>query len=95
MFTQKDPNEKTGLEEVIDALLADMKNHEPDTEQYSKRVDQLVKLYKLKAEDKPERVKPDTLALIAGNLAGIVLIIGHERAHVVTSKALSFVLKLR
>lgn len=43
----------------------------------------------------PNRVSVDTWAVIAANLLGIILIIGHERANVVTSKALGFVSKLR
>jgi hypothetical protein len=43
----------------------------------------------------PKRVSWDTWALVGANLLGIVLIIGHERANVVTSKALGFVSKLR
>ena len=39
------------------------------------------------------RVSPDTMAIVAGNLLGIALIVGHERMNVVTSKALGFVLK--
>jgi hypothetical protein len=40
-------------------------------------------------------VKPDTLALIAGNLAGIAIILSFEQVNVITSKALGFVAKLR
>ena len=41
------------------------------------------------------RISPDTMAIIAGNLLGIVLILEHERAHVITTKALAFVLRGR
>lgn len=37
----------------------------------------------------------DTLAIIAANLAGIVLILGYEKVNVVTSKAIGFVSKLK
>lgn len=37
----------------------------------------------------------NTVVLVAGNLAGILLILNHERLHVVSSKALGFVLKGR
>lgn len=40
-------------------------------------------------------VSPDTLAMIAGNIAGIVLIIGYERVNVIASKALGFVMRTR
>lgn len=48
---------------------------------------------KKQESEKPDRVSKETLALIAGNIAGIVLIIGYERVNVIASKALNFVLK--
>lgn len=95
MFAPKSPREKTGLEIAIDNVLAEMQGFTADTKEYAQMADQLEKLYKLKEIDKPERVSPDTLALIAGNLSGILLIIGYERAHVIGSKALSLLLKTR
>lgn len=95
MFKPKPPREKTGLEKAIDDVLTDMQGYTSETDEFAKAVDQLDKLYKLKTIDSPERVSPDTLAIIAGNLVGIVLIVGYERANVVTSKALTFVLKAR
>jgi hypothetical protein len=95
MFTSKDPDEKSGLEEAIDTVLSEMAGVTTDSDEYAKMVDQLVKLYSLKDTDAKKRVSPDTLAMITGNLLGILVIVGHERAHVVTSKALSFVTKLR
>jgi uncharacterized protein (DUF169 family) len=40
-------------------------------------------------------VKADTLVLVGANLAGIALILGHERLNVVTTKAIGFVSKLK
>lgn len=94
MFPKKSP-EPTGLEKAIDSLLNEMAALNGDDAEYAKMADQLEKLYKLKAIDKPEKVSPDTLALIAGNLAGIIMIVGYERANVVTSKALGFIRQLR
>jgi hypothetical protein len=42
-----------------------------------------------------KRVSPDTLALIAANLSGIIVIIGYERVNVIASKALGFVSRLK
>ncbi len=95
MFTPKTPTEKSGLEKAIDSVLTDMNTVTSETEEYAASVDQLVKLYSIKDIDRPKRVSPDTLAIIAGNLAGILVIVGHERANIVTSKALGFLLKLR
>lgn len=44
---------------------------------------------------KKPKISYETLALIGGNLLGIVMILNHERANVVASKALSFVAKLK
>lgn len=41
------------------------------------------------------RVSKETLALIAANLAGIVVVLGYERANVIASKAFGFITKLR
>ena len=84
MFTSKDSDEKSGLDEAIDSVLAEMASVNADSDEYAKMVDQLVKLYPLKETEAKRKVSPDTMALIAGNLLGIMLIVGHERAHVVT-----------
>lgn len=86
--------EKSALEKEIDRLFAELSEKNSESDEYAKVVDQLTKLYKLKEIDSPQRVSWDTLALIAGNLAGILLIIGYERTHIVTSKAIGFVLRL-
>lgn len=44
---------------------------------------------------KKTRISPDTLAVVAGNLLGIMLILNHEKMNVITSKALAFVLRGR
>ncbi len=93
MFTKK-MNEPTGLEKAIDSVLSEMEALNSDDAEYAKMVDQLEKLYKIR-NNNTNRVSPDTLAIIAGNIAGILLIIHHEKANVVTSKAMSFVMKLK
>lgn len=94
MFKTRTPSEPTALDETIEDLLKHMRAVEEDSEQYSKMADQLVKIYELKKHDASPTVSPDVLATVIGNLLGIVLIVGHERAHIVTSKALLFVQKL-
>lgn len=95
MFTAKTPREASNLEKAIDTLLTQMSVVSCDSDEYAKMVVSLDKLYKLKEIDAPKRVSPDTLALIGGNIAGILLIIGHEKVNVITTKALGFVLKAR
>lgn len=92
MFNKKnDPQ----LDDAIERLHNELRNVSPISAEYTNMMNHLDRLYKIKNDTRSEGVKPDTMALIAGNLAGICLIVGHERAHVVTSKALSFISKLK
>lgn len=93
MFEPQLP-EKTNLERTINDLLTEMDGEDPASERYTTMVDQLVKLHAMKTEESRRRVSPDVKANILANLAGILIIVGHERAHIVTSKALSFIRRL-
>lgn len=87
--------ELSSLEQEIETLIDEMSYYPRNSDEYSQMANQLVKLYSLKETDSKRRITPDTLAIVAGNLLGIILIVGHERMNVVTSKALNFILKLR
>jgi len=93
MFTK--PKTKSSLQNAIDRALIDITGQDPATAKFTTSVDQIVKLHKLKETESLPRVSPDTLVLAATNIAGIIMIIKHEHFNVITSKALSFVLKLR
>ncbi|QED11538.1 membrane protein [Arthrobacter phage Qui] len=98
MFTKNKPEEdRPELEEAITKALLELKDHQPYSTEYIKALEQIEKLYKLRAP-KPELQKPvslDTVLTVAGNIAGIVIILGYERAHVITSKAFSLIIKPR
>lgn len=85
----------TVLDETIDAKLAELAGSPLDSDEFTKKMEQINKLYALKEKHSQKRVSPDTMLLVAGNLAGILMILSYERAHVITSKALGFVLKSR
>lgn len=93
MFKRINPTDAL-LEENIERLLQDLKGEEPESEKYASMADQLTKLYAIRNETRSRRVSPDTLATIGANLLGIGIIVGHERTHIVTSKALGFIRKL-
>ena len=95
MFKKKPSLADEMLDDAIISLMREMDTFTGDTPEYARLSEQLDKLYKIKDNNRPDSVKADTLALIAGNLAGILMIVGHERANVVTSKAISFVSKLK
>jgi hypothetical protein len=86
---------ETRLEKAIDDILVQMSTISADNKEYSAMCDQLVKLYELKKIDLPQQVSPDTLVIVAGNLLGILLIVNYEKMEIMTSKALSLVLRLR
>jgi hypothetical protein len=95
VLMKKTQTEPSALEDAIDNLLSEMKSTDPISDEYGKLVERLDKLHKMKVAEKDnrKRVSADTIVTVGANLAGIVLILGFERAHIVTSKALGFVLK--
>ena len=86
---------KSVIDEPITAVLNDMNTYGPDSEEYSQLVDHLDRLIRLKQEEKRSRVSPDTMAIVAGNLLGILIIVAYEHNHVMASKATNFVLKTK
>lgn len=89
------PNEKSETDVVLTKALSELKTLKVTDEKYTSALDRVIKLHKMKQESLPPRVTPDTWALVGANLAGILLIIGHEHHEVITSKALGFLMKPR
>lgn len=80
------------IDEEIHKLLDQMSQEEDRTStKYTTMVAQLASLRKIRKEDS---ISKETMATVAANLAGIVIILGHERAHVIASKAFSLVKKI-
>lgn len=93
MFTKSTSDQE--LDKAVARVLVSMKEDTPGSDGYVAKVDQLVKLHGLKVNITKNHISRDTLATIAANLVGIVVILHYERVDVVASKALSFVQKLR
>lgn len=85
----------TGMKLVIDAATAELLKHDPQSDEYKKIVDQLERLNKISATNSRDKISPDGVIAVLGNLAGIGIIVGHERLAVITSKAIGFVGKFR
>jgi hypothetical protein len=88
------PSDKTELQKTLDEALLELRTYDIGDEQYPKALALVERLHKL-SPPKAEPLSPNTMLLVAGNLLGIALILGYERTHIVTSKALSFVLRAR
>jgi len=87
--------EKTMLEKEIEAVLLDMKDMDLNSDEYEVALNHLSTLHEIKSKEKKWNVSPDTMAIVAGNLLGIILILKHEEFNVITSKAMNFVIKGR
>lgn len=88
-------NERILLESEIARAIRDLRNHGVGSPEYAKTLDHVVTLHKMLVEDKPQNVSKDTMAVVGANLLGIVLVIKHEFVNVVTSRAMSLLLKPR
>lgn len=92
MFTKTET--ESMLDAEIRAALDKLKEIEKkDSEEYGTVLDRISKLHKLKAEESPKKVSPDTALVVAANVFGILAIINHERLSVITSKATGFIIK--
>ena len=90
MFGLSEPSQ---LDKEIENVTAVLDGLQPTTEEYVKTLDQLIRLHKLRNEQKSRNVSPDTLVLAGTNLLGILMIISYEHRHVITSKALPMIQK--
>lgn len=80
----------------INRVLDEMSLYGPDTEEYPKLVKHLKSLTRMKAATEPtRRISPDTLAVVGGNLLGILIIVMYEQRHVMVSKGMGFILRPR
>ncbi|QFG09326.1 hypothetical protein SEA_SLOOPYJOE_31 [Arthrobacter phage Sloopyjoe] len=97
MFNKNKPENRPGLEKAIDDALLELSKTQSGTPEYKAILEEIEKLYALRLPE-PEAAKPVSKdALVAGavNLAGIILIINHEKLHVISTKALGFVGKFK
>lgn len=93
MFRKQTP-EALAIQSQIDELTKQMSVLTGDDPAYAQMVKQLVKLHKIQSEARPSlSVSGDTVVLALTNLLGIAMIVGHERANIIGSKAITFVKK--
>lgn len=87
---QKSPSK---LDEPINKVLLSMADVEPGSPESDKLTKQLERLMKLQAEEPRDGISADTLAVVAGNLLGILVIVAYEQKHVMVSKGLGLILR--
>ena len=87
MFGWFDFNESGPIDDLIADVMREMASMKPYSDDYPEMLSYLERLTKLKGKKTREPVSSDTLALIFGNIAGILIIVAYEQKHVMVSKA--------
>ncbi len=80
--------EPSQLDIALNSAYAALSNLQETDEKYATILDQIVKLHKMKNDERTSQVSPDTWATI-------LLIIRHEHVNVITSRAMNLVTKLK
>lgn len=70
-----------------------MSTMDPTQNEYSAAAEALRVVCDARAKKPAFPVSPDVLVQVVGSLLGIAAIIGHERLHVITTRAIGFVKK--
>lgn len=96
MFSKKEMSRyERQLEVELERALTCMKMHQPDSPDFIKLMNTAERLQKMLNHNSTPAVSREVLLTVAGNLVGIVLILKHEWANPITSKALGFVIRPR
>lgn len=90
MINLKRPVPKTELQVVRTLAIAQLDGHKPDSDEYKKIMKHIAELSKLIDAEKPEKLSPNTIAVVLGNLGIAGLVLWHERDNVLNTKLFSF-----
>lgn len=92
MFKKREPDlVEKALDEEIMNLFGLMNRMTAYDEEYDKMAASVAKLYELRKKD---TVSMETWVTVGTNLAGILMLMNHERAHVIASKAFGLIKKV-
>lgn len=85
----------TFVDSQIDAVLKNMQTIGVTDSEYPRMLDYLERLAEIKKNERRNPVSRDTIALIAGNLMGILVIVAYEQKHVMTSQGFKQIIRPR
>lgn len=89
-------NENTPIEVLSRQLMQHMSDQEVGDEEWTKSLVKLERIHRLKLDEtQRERVSPDTVVQTAGMLLAVLIMVGYEHGHVITSKATMFIKGVR
>lgn len=95
MFGNIFQKRRSKLDDPIDMLIAELAGRDGGTEEYEKTLSHLERLTELQDKTHSLMPSPDTMAIVAGNLIGIVFILKFEQANVLVSKSLNMLLRTK
>ena len=84
-------DEKTLLNDEIERVLHELQKHDIRGNEYSKTINYLEKLYRVRGESSPRPIDPNIVVSAVTSILGIVMILSYERLGIITSKAMSLV----
>ena len=91
---RKPKPEELKLKNEINAVLDSMSTFGPDSPEYPALLTHLERLKELqKAQRAAWKPSPDQVLTTAGSFASVLVIVGYEHLHVITSKALPIFVK--
>lgn len=93
MFDKSKREESDKLDKVVDKLMNNLLEYNPEDKEFIDAMNHLDRITQMRAKDRPNRVSRDTMAIVIGNLLGILVIVAYEQKHVMTSKGLGQILK--
>ena len=92
IFTKS--KERQMLDGEIEAVLEELNNMAVNDDEYEQYLNAYTRLVETRDKQKRKLISKENAPIIA-NLVGIAMILYHEKANVITSKALGFVTKGR
>jgi hypothetical protein len=99
VFNRNPTTDAHPLDESIEILIQELAAAEAGSAEETALANSISTLMEARTADKigakKPTISPETWAAIAANLGGIILILGFEKANVLTSKGLSFIPKIK
>lgn len=94
MSFMRSPKPRHPLVRETERIYDELQYVNVDSDEYAKHLALLERLNNLvKGESPDNKVKKDTLLLVAGNLAGIAIMTGFERFNVIPAKAFTLLVR--
>ena len=89
-----DPNKVT-FQKELDRALTELSKFDVGSEEYAKAIKNIDMLCAARAQKATDAPSIDTILMVAANLLGIIVVLNYEQTHILTSKAMNFILKGR